>query len=76
MVIQGHGVPAHYQALHMIVTRFHLFCAYRARPRGKGNVDHRRPAFRAGTRGQTTIMCNLQYSRSGGRDQQSARGFS
>jgi hypothetical protein len=64
--MKSHGVPAHDQALHMTVTRFRLFCAYRARPRGKGNVDHRRPAFRAGTRGQTTIMYNNQYSNSGG----------
>lgn len=28
----------------------------------KGNVDHRRPAFWTGTRGQTTAMCNNQDS--------------
>jgi hypothetical protein len=53
-----HGVPAHDQALHMTVTRFHLFCALLSETsEGTGNVDHRRPALRASTRGQMTITC-------------------
>jgi hypothetical protein len=55
-----HGVPAHDQALHMTVTRFHLFCALLSETsEGTGNVDHRRPALRASTRGQMTITCQL-----------------
>ncbi len=47
IVDKGHGVPAHDQALHMTATSFNPYSALIERDlRRKGNVDHRRPAFR------------------------------
>ena len=33
--IRDHGIPAHDQALHMIITRFRLFCALSSETSGK-----------------------------------------
>jgi len=63
----SHGVPAHDQALQKIVTSFHLILRLTERDLGeKVTSNHRRPAFRAGTRGQTTILCKHQYNGSAG----------